>query len=145
MSKVVEQLNQLQADALALSVKFHNYHWNVKGKQFFSIHNYTEEAYEDMAKLFDDVAERAIQLGGKALVCPQAILEKAKAPKVEKDCFECMEVVELIKTDFEYLLKEFKKLAELADEADDRATAGICDENIAKYEKSIWMLKQTLA
>ena len=45
MSKVVTQLNQIQADAHALFVKFHDYHWYVKGIQFFSVHEYTEKAY----------------------------------------------------------------------------------------------------
>ncbi|CZE47663.1 Dps family protein [Campylobacter geochelonis] len=145
MSNVIAQLNQLQADAFVLNVKFHNYHWNVNGIQFFSIHNYTESAYNEIFELFDEMAERAIQLGGKALVCPKELIELAKAPKVEKDSFCGKEVVELIKGDFEYLLAEFRKLAKFADEANDRATGAICDEYIAKYEKSIWMLKQTLA
>ena len=46
MSKVVTQLNQIQADAHALFVKFHDYHWYVKGIQFFSVHEYTQKAYE---------------------------------------------------------------------------------------------------
>lgn len=145
MSKVIEQLNQIQADALALSIKFHNYHWNVKGSQFFSVHKYTEDAYEDMGELFDEAAERAIQLGGKALVCPKTLIERAKVSRAEKDCFTCKEVVELIKKDYEYLLGEFRKLAKLSDEAGDRATGAVCDDYIAKYEKALWMLGATLA
>lgn len=48
---VTKQLLQMQADAHHLWVKFHNYHWNVKGLQFYSIHEYTEKAYEEMAEL----------------------------------------------------------------------------------------------
>ena len=145
MSQVIQKLNQIQADAWALNVKFHNYHWNVKGSQFHSIHNATEAAYDYLFELFDEAAERAIQIGGKALVCPKALVETAKAPKVEKDTFTCKEVVELILVDYKYLLKEFKELAEIADEAGDRPTAAFADDNIAKYEKEIWMLSQTLA
>lgn len=145
MSKVVKQLNQIQADALSLAVKFHNYHWNVKGGQFFAIHNYTETVYDELFELFDEAAERAIQIGGKALVCPKTIFDLAKAPKVEKDSFSDKEVIELIRADFKYLLAEFKKLAEVADEAGDRPTTAFADDQIAKYEKSIWMLNQTLA
>ncbi|PSM51509.1 DNA-binding ferritin-like protein [Campylobacter blaseri] len=145
MSKVVEQLNQIQADALALNIKFHNYHWNVLGKQFFSIHNYTEEAYDDFFELFDEVAERAIQIGGKALVDAKKMIEMSKAPKTDKDSFTDREVVELVREDFKYLLGEFRKLAEIADEAGDRPTTALAEDNIAKYEKSIWMLNQTLA
>ena len=50
MKNVVTQLNQLQADAHSLFIAFHDYHWNVQGLQFFSIHEYTEKAYDDMCK-----------------------------------------------------------------------------------------------
>ncbi|MFY4765429.1 DNA-binding ferritin-like protein [Campylobacter lari] len=141
---VTKQLLQLQADAHSLWIKFHNYHWNVKGLQFFSIHEYTEKAYEEMAELFDDCAERALQLGEKAIVCSNTLLENAKAPKVQKDCFTPVEVLELIREDYKYLLGEFKKLNEEAEKASDTTTAAFAQENIAKYEKVLWMLNSTI-
>ena len=124
MSKVVTQLNQIQADAHALFVKFHDYHWYVKGIQFFSVHEYTEKAYEDMAEIFDDVAERAIQLGGS---------------------YTPTEVLKGVLAEYEHLLGEFKKLEEVAEEAKDSTTVAMAQDKIAKYEKAIWMLKATLA
>ncbi|MFH5285230.1 Dps family protein [Campylobacter coli] len=141
---VKKQLLQMQADAHHLWVKFHNYHWNVKGLQFYSIHEYTEKAYEEMAELFDNCAERALQLGEKAITCQKTLMENAKSPKVEKDCFTPVEVMELIKKDYEYLLAEFKKLNEEAEKASDTTTAAFAQENIAKYEKSLWMLASVL-
>ncbi|STA73575.1 bacterioferritin [Campylobacter lari] len=141
---VTKQLLQLQADAHSLWIKFHNYHWNVKGLQFFSIHEYTEKAYEEMAELFDDCAERALQLGEKAIVYSNTLLENAKAPKVQKDCFTPVEVLELIREDYKYLLVEFKKLNEEAEKASDTTTAAFAQENIAKYEKALWMLNSTI-
>ncbi|MBT0741661.1 Dps family protein [Campylobacter lari] len=141
---VTKQLLQLQADAHSLWIKFHNYHWNVKGLQFFSIHEYTEKAYEEMAELFDDCAERALQLGEKAIVCSNTLLENAKAPKIQKDCFTPVEVLELIREDYKYLLVEFKKLNEEAEKASDTTTAAFAQENIAKYEKALWMLNSTI-
>ncbi|HDZ5007650.1 TPA: DNA starvation/stationary phase protection protein [Campylobacter jejuni] len=141
---VIKQLLQMQADAHHLWVKFHNYHWNVKGLQFFSIHEYTEKAYEEMAELFDSCAERVLQLGDKAITCQKVLMENAKSPKVEKDCFTPLEVVELIKQDYEYLLAEFKKLNEVAEKENNTTTADFAQENIAKYEKSLWMIGATL-
>lgn len=63
-------------------------------------------------------------------------MENAKSPKVEKDCFTPVEVMELIKKDYEYLLAEFKKLNEEAEKASDTTTAAFAQENIAKYEKA---------
>lgn len=141
---VTKQLLQLQADAHGLWVKFHNYHWNVKGLQFFSIHEYTEKAYDEMAELFDNCAERVLQLKGKAIVNTETLAKSAKSPKVTKECFTATEVIELIKKDYEYLLNEFKKLNKESEKAGDTTTAAFAQENIAKYEKSLWMLESTL-
>ncbi|KGI55939.1 Dps family protein [Campylobacter sp. MIT 97-5078] len=144
MKNVAKQLLQIQADAHSLWIKFHNYHWNVKGLQFFAIHEYTEEAYEEMAKLFDDVAERLLQIKEKALVCSKELSELAKTPKVQKDCFTTLEVLELVKEDYNYLLKEFKKLDEVASKAGDTTTSMLAQDKIAHLEKALWMLGSTL-
>lgn len=144
MSKVTEKLLQIQADAHSLWIRFHNYHWNVKGLQFWAIHNYTEEAYEAMAKLFDDVAERTLQLKEKALVCPKALIENAKIPKIDNDCFTATQVLELIKEDYKYLLNEFKALDDLASKAEDTTTSNLAQDKIAELEKALWMLDSAL-
>lgn len=144
MSKVTEKLLQIQADAHSLWIRFHNYHWNVKGLQFWAIHNYTEEAYEAMAKLFDDVAERTLQLKEKALICPKALIENAKIPKIDNDCFTATQVLELIKEDYKYLLNEFKALDDLASKAEDTTTSNLAQDKIAELEKALWMLDSAL-
>ncbi len=78
MSKIIEQLKQTQADAHALYVKMHNYHWNIKGMDFFPVHDHTEEIYNNMSVLYDDTAERVLQLGGKPYL---TIKELANANK----------------------------------------------------------------
>ena len=145
MSKVVTQLNQIQADAHALFIKFHDYHWNVKGIQFFSVHEYTEKAYEDMAEIFDDAAERAIQLGGKAVTKPEELNKLAHPTIDNKGSYTPTEVLKGVLGEYEHLLGEFKKLEEVADKAKDSTTVAMAQDKIAKYEKAIWMLKATLA
>ncbi|MCT7909279.1 DNA starvation/stationary phase protection protein [Arcobacter lacus] len=140
MSKVVKQLKQIQADAHALYVKIHNFHWNVKGMDFHPVHSYTEDVYNQMSELYDDMAERVLILGDKPYL---TIDELAKATKIEtetKDTFKSKEIVEKIIVDFEYLLKAFKKLSETAAEAEDKGTEAFADEKVAKFEKNLWML-----
>lgn len=50
MKSVVAQLNKLQGEAHAFYIAFHDYHWNVKGLQFFAVHEYTQKAYEEMGE-----------------------------------------------------------------------------------------------
>ncbi|AQW86575.1 DNA-binding ferritin-like protein [Campylobacter pinnipediorum subsp. caledonicus] len=142
MSKVIAQLNQIQADTHALYIKLHDLHWNVKGIQFYSIHEYTEQAYEDMHDMFDDIAERAIMLGGKAIVKGDELLKMSHITHTPKDSYAPTEVLELVLADYKHLLGEFKKLDELAE--GDTTTQAYAQEKIAKYEKSIWMLESSL-
>jgi len=142
MSKVISQLNKIQADAHALYVKFHDIHWNVKGIQFFSIHEYTEKAYDDMHEIFDAVAERAIMLGGKAVVKAEELAKLTCIKHEPKDSYDTIEALKIVREDYKHLLGEFKKLDELAE--GDTTTQAYAQEQIANYEKAIWMLDATL-
>ncbi|BCX78989.1 DNA starvation/stationary phase protection protein [Campylobacter sp. 19-13652] len=142
MSKVIEQLNQIQADAHGLFVKFHDLHWHVKGIQFFSVHEYTEKAYEYMSEIFDDVAERAIMLGGRPVVSVDELAKKSHIKHEVKASYTPTEVLEIVLAEYKHLLDEFKKLDELAE--GDSTTQMYAQDQIAKYEKAIWMLNATL-
>ncbi|MCK9162011.1 MAG: DNA starvation/stationary phase protection protein [Arcobacteraceae bacterium] len=140
MSKTVELLKQLQADAQVLFVKFHNYHWNVEGMDFFPVHNQTEEMYNSMATLFDDAAERVIQLGGTPYITLAQVLSASKIKEEENNSFRSKYIVEAIVKDYEYLLDLFKQIDESADSKGDTTTSAFAQDNIANLEKTLWML-----
>jgi starvation-inducible DNA-binding protein len=142
--KVVEQLKSIQADAIALFVKIHNYHWNIKGLQFASVHAYTEGLYDKVATIYDDTAERILQLGSKPVLTLDDIAKTAKVKTEEGDSFDTKYVLESIYKDFSYLLEEFKNLSKLADEDGDKATAAYADDQTKEFEKELWKLRQTL-
>ncbi|RKS84795.1 starvation-inducible DNA-binding protein [Orbus hercynius] len=144
MSQVIKQLHQLQADSHALFIKFHDYHWNVRGMHFFGVHEYTEKAYNQMAELFDELAERALQLGGKALTCQKVLLETAKCPKISQESYSAKEVITAMDDAYKYLKDAFLTLRQYADAANDFTTVGLAEDNIAHLEKAIWMIKYTL-
>lgn len=146
MKNVVKQLNQIQADAHAFFLAFHDYHWNVKGLQFFALHEYTQKAYEEMATLFDDAAERAIQIGGKAVLNPKELLELGEhVPVLQKDSYTATEVAQQLLAAYKHLVVEFKKLEDVAQAAGDTTTANMAQDHYGAYEKTIWMLSSTLA
>lgn len=145
MSKVVDILKQIQADAQVFYVKTHNYHWNVKGMDFHPVHAATQEIYENFADIFDDAAERVLQLGATPFVTLAELTKAAKIKEESKTTFVSKEVVSAILSDYEYFLKLFKSLSSEADKADDKTSAAWADENVAKLEKAIWMLKAQLA
>ena len=135
---VSEKLNQIQADAHALYLAFHAYHWNVKGLAFYQIHAHTQKAYEAMSELFDDVAERALQIG-------KELGEKAKAPFELKESYTDKDVLKLVLSAYEYLVEAFKELEASAQKAQDATTEAFAQEKYGALEKEIWMLKNTLA
>lgn len=144
MSKTTNILKQLQADAHAMFVKIHNYHWNVEGMDFFPIHNTTEEIYNDMATLYDDCAERVIQLGEKPYLKISDLAKAANIKEENGDSFKSRYIVEAILSDYKYMLKTFQELSEEADKVSDKVTAAFADDLCAKYEKQIWMLGSML-
>jgi len=144
MSKVTKQLKQLQADGHALFIKIHNYHWNVKGMDFAPIHAKTEEIYNSMALLYDDTAERVIQLGDKPYLTMTDLMKATNIKEEKGDTFKSKEIIKNIIQDFEYLHASFSQLSDLADEADDKATTAFADDNIVVLEKELWMLGSML-
>ncbi len=75
---IIQKLNQNLADLHILYVKLHNYHWNIQGPQFVTIHKTTEEFYERVAELYDEIAERILQLGDKPLATVKGYIENAQ-------------------------------------------------------------------
>lgn len=144
MSKVTKQLKQLQADAHALFIKIHNYHWNVKGMDFAPVHAKTEEIYNNMSLLYDDTAERVIQLGDKPYLTMGDLAKATKIKEEKGDSFKSKEIVKNIVEDFEYLHKSFQELSDAADDANDKTTAAFADDNVAVLEKELWMLGSML-
>ena len=138
---LVEQLNQNLADVQVLYVKLHNYHWNVKGPHFFGIHKVTEEYYDYLAKQFDDIAERILQVDGKPLITLKEYLKEAKIKEEEKSEFNANDVLKSVIKDFTYLIKEFKKTSKIAEKINDLTSQSLADENVAWLEKALWMLK----
>lgn len=142
---VVDILKQIQADSIVFYMKLHNLHWNVKGLLFKPIHEMTEGIYEGFADIFDDVAERAIQLGGNPYVTLESALKASKIKEESKTSFKGEEVLKIVLKDFEYFLTSFKQLADEAEKAGDSTSVDYANGAIAKLEKDIWMLKAQLS
>lgn len=139
--KTVEMLKQLQADSLVFFMKTHNYHWNVRGMNFPQIHKATEAIYEEFATLFDDLAERVIQLGGTPYVTLADCLKVTKIAEESKTKFSASEVLEGVLKEYLYFEEAFRELSDIADEAGDKVTGALADDKVASLQKGIWMLK----
>ncbi len=144
MANIVESLKQLQADAHAMYVKVHNYHWNIEGMDFYPVHNQTEEIYNNFSSLYDEVAERVLQLGEKPYLTLFDLVNATKIEEESNSSFRSKEVVEKIVNDYNYFLRSFRSLSEIAGESGDKTTEAFADENVAKLEKDLWMIGNML-
>ena len=142
--KLFNSLNKNIADIHILYVKLHNYHWNVKGPQFYNLHKMTEEFYDHFAVVYDDVAERVLQLGGKPPASVKGYLDNAEIKEEIGDSFNANQVVNGVIHDFGILRKNFGDILEHAEKENDVATANIASDEVQWLEKSIWLLKSTL-
>lgn len=145
MNKIVQTLKQIQADSAVFYIKLHNYHWNVKGADFHPVHSALESMYDEITEQMDEVAERVIQIGEKPFVTLKDMLAASKIKEDKGTSFDSKTILKSVLPDYEYFLKSFRELSDLADDANDKATVGLADEKIAALEKAIWMLKAQLA
>ncbi len=143
-TKTIDLLKQLQADSIVLFMKLHNFHWNVKGHDFYPVHQFTQALYEEFATTFDDLAERVAQLGAVPVVTLDEALKLSHIKEESKHSFSSGEVFGAVLKDYEHLEKHFAQLSETADKAGDKVTAAYADEQLAKLQKSVWMLKASL-
>ncbi|MFO7445587.1 MAG: DNA starvation/stationary phase protection protein [Ignavibacteriaceae bacterium] len=144
-NQLVELLNKNLSDLMILYVKIHQYHWNVKGVTFKSVHDLTESYYNYFAEQYDEAAERIIQLGGKPVTSLKEYMNQSSIKEESKNDFDGKYVLTSILSDFEILNTRYKEISKTAGEKNDAPTAALADDNVAWLEKQIWMIKATLS
>lgn len=139
MSKqLISLLNKEVANLGVMYVKLHNYHWLVKGKNFFQLHAKFEELYDEVTEHFDAVAERVLALGGTPVATLKQFLEVATIKEATgQETNE--EMIRSIISDFELLDKELSEGLTLSDEINDDVTADLITGIKASLQKHVWM------
>lgn len=133
-------LNQFLADLSILAKKVQNFHWNIQGKGFFTIHEQLDKMYEDLNEIVDEVAERILALNGRPFSTMKSYLENSKIAEGKNEAITIEEALKTLTVDFEYIVNEAKVVKKQADEVEDFGTSAMMDEYIIKYEKLLWML-----
>ncbi|MGQ8871432.1 Dps family protein [Paenibacillus sp. TSA_86.1] len=143
-AKSVEQvLNRQVANLNVLYVKIHNYHWYVKGPNFFTLHVKFEEFYNEITVQMDEIAERLLTLKGSPAATMKEYLEMASIQEASgKEDANAM--VQNLIEDFATLSNEYQEGIDLADAAEDQPTADMLTGFKADLEKHMWMLRSYL-
>ncbi|WP_018394213.1 Dps family protein [Bacillus sp. 37MA] len=141
--KLTSSVNKQIANWTILYTKLHNYHWYVKGHQFFTLHAKFEELYTEASLHIDELAERLLALDGKPIATLRESLDKATVKEAEgKESAE--EMVKSIIDDFSTMTAELKEAMGLADEVGDETTGDMLLAIHQSLEQHIWMLKSFL-
>ncbi|WP_410718364.1 Dps family protein [Brevibacillus sp. SIMBA_040] len=143
MTTVTNLLNKQVANWTVLYTKLHNFHWNVKGPHFFTLHQKFEELYTEAAGHIDILAERVLSIGGKPVATLSASLQTASIAEAQGN-ESAEQMVETVVRDFAILLEETKLAMEAADQAGDEATADMLLAIRSGLEKHVWMLEAFL-
>jgi len=141
--QVVEALSGLLADTYTLYLKTHNYHWNVTGPMFNTLHTLFETEYTEYALAVDEIAERIRAIGARA---PGSYTEFAELASVKEDRGSppAMEMIRNLVADQEATAASARRIVEVAEAAGDQATADLGVRRIETHEKNAWMLRSHL-
>jgi starvation-inducible DNA-binding protein len=140
---VAGDLSRLLADTYTLYLMTHNFHWNVTGPMFNTLHNMFMEQYTELWNSLDTIAERIRALGHFA---PGTYREYAELSSISEpqSVPEATEMVRLLVKGNEAVAKTARAVFKVADEANDQPTADLMTQRLDVHEKAAWMLRSLL-
>ena len=141
--EIAEGLSRLLADTYTLYLKTHNFHWNVKGPMFNTLHLMFEGQYNELALAVDLVAERIRALGFPA---PATYSEYAKLTSITETegVPKATDMIQILVEGQEYVVRTARSIFPIASEAHDEPTADLLTQRMQVHEKTAWMLRSLL-
>lgn len=142
-AKIAEGLSRLLADTYTLYLKTHNFHWNVTGPMFQTLHLMFETQYTELSTAVDLIAERIRALGYPApgtyseYVRLSSISETSGVPKAN-------EMIRLLVEGQEAVIRTARSIFPVVEEVNDEPTADLLTQRMQVHEKTAWMLRSLL-
>ena len=142
--QIADGLANLLADSYSLYLKTHNYHWNVEGPLFNTLHLMFEEHYTELATAVDEIAERIRALGVKA---PGSYTAFGKLTSIEEAPGNepAEEMIRQLVIGQETVARTAREAIKAAEAASDEPTADLLTQRMQIHEKNAWMLRSMLA
>ena len=142
--EIANRLSRLLADTYTLYLKTHNFHWNVTGPMFNTLHTMFETQYTELAIAVDDIAERIRALGFAApgsyaqFAALTSIKEETSTPTAE-------EMIKQLVKDQETVVRTARSIFPSADKVSDEPTADLLTQRMQIHEKTAWMLRSMIS
>lgn len=141
--QIVEGLSRLLADTYTLYLKTHNFHWNVTGPMFRTLHLMFEEQYNELALAVDQIAERIRALGFPA---PGTYAEFARLSSIQENegVLDATEMIQRLVEGQEAVVRTARTIFPMVDKVNDEPTADLLTQRMQVHEKTAWMLRSLL-
>ena len=140
---IAEGLSRVLADSYTLYLKTHNFHWNVTGPMFQTLHTMFEEEYTELATAVDEIAERIRALGEPA---PGSYAAYARLSSIEdaEGVPSAKDMIAQLVAGHEAVAKTARSVFPAAEDGNDEVTADLLTQRMTVHEKTAWMLRSLL-
>ena len=142
--QIANGLSHLLADTYTLYLTTHNFHWNVTGPMFNTLHQMFMVQYTELWTAVDPIAERIRSLGHPAPGSYAQFSKLASVPDAPTMPPKALEMVRILVAGHEAVARTARQLFPLADKASDEPTADLLTQRLTVHEQTAWMLRSLL-
>ncbi len=140
--QLIQRLNKLLADEHLLYTKTRNYHWNVTGIHFVTLHELFEEQYNEIKEMADEIAERNRMLGGMSIGTMAEFLEESRLSETPGTIPSAPDMIANLLDDHEHIISSVRDDIEACmDKFNDEGTADLLVGVMRSHEEMAWMLR----
>jgi len=143
-AKVIELLNARLADCKDLETQTKQAHWNVKGPHFIGLHELFDKIHDEVSEYVDEIAERAVQLGGVAEGTARLVAKRSSLPEYPLHIADGHSHVDALSTALATFGKSARKAIDQANELGDLDTADLFTEVSRGIDKWLWFVEAHL-
>jgi starvation-inducible DNA-binding protein len=143
LNKSIAALTSVLANEMILYTKTRNFHWNVSGPSFMEIHELFESQYDELELMIDEVAERVMKLGGRAIGTMQEFLDHTTLNDTTK-ANDRDEMISELLVNHEQVISELRDLIIEISETNDFGTVDFLTGLTLKHETNAWKLRKYL-
>ncbi len=141
--EIANKLNELLANYEVYYQNLRGFHWNIKGSEFFVLHEKFEELYVSAQESIDEIAERILTLGTQPLHTYSDFLSHSTV-KEAKNLSSAQETVNALLENLRIIIELERAILTLSDNADDEGTNSLMSDYITVQEKTVWMFSSYL-
>lgn len=143
-SKIIELCNARLADTIDLFTQVKHAHWNVKGPQFFQLHELFDDIAEHVEDFGDLIAERITQLGGVAHGTARQVAKKSSIEEYDLEAVKGMDHVRALSERLAAVANASREAIDKTDKLGDKATSDLFTEVVRGADKDLWFLEAHL-